>query len=508
MDNEKFGKFVCEIRKEKQLTQKQLADQLHLTNKAVSKWERGLSFPDISVLEKLSQVLDVSILELLCGEKKEEKSVEKKEVEELLADTMKDSFKKEKATRQKYFIIQLTVIVVFLFLLVFQKNIFNFCIGALTDRFETIYHTCNFNVNKSQNTDVIGCYVYEEILKEEEGRYNYHVMGIDSNKTVSQLFVLEETGMKLDRSPKMIYEEDCLYVLFEGLDNEDSVERIYDGKIGADPQAFVPYLYKYTFSTEDVEKIDIKNSKYSLLLDAFSYDNKAIYLSQQFKGIVGGLDLGLYKGEKSYSNLGQGTKLVNLIGDGGMKTNGCLSNNVYYIEGLSGIYRLDLLSGKISLIKETDLSLCYRSEIRCMMLKNGQKGYATVNGFVDEVGRFNEPKTLKTVVTLYDEGFHEINKTELDMGASSIEWGNESAIVSEVEEDCYKSIFIDFNTMKTKELISASYDEIANELKGVRWQEKDQYHLDFLDRCTSQWVYLHGHKKYVFTGGDKLEIEE
>ena len=52
-------------RKAKGLTQKQLADRLSVTDKAVSKWERGLGFPDIKLLEPFSQALDVSILELM-----------------------------------------------------------------------------------------------------------------------------------------------------------------------------------------------------------------------------------------------------------------------------------------------------------------------------------------------------------------------------------------------------------------------------------------------------------
>ena len=67
MNNEKFGKFLCEVRKEKNLTQKELANILHVTDKAVSKWERGKSFPDISLLEPLSKTLDLSIGELLEG---------------------------------------------------------------------------------------------------------------------------------------------------------------------------------------------------------------------------------------------------------------------------------------------------------------------------------------------------------------------------------------------------------------------------------------------------------
>ena len=83
MDNEKFGQFVRSMRKERQMTQQQLAERLHLTDKAVSKWERGLSLPDISMLEQLARELDVSVVELLCGERKEE-NIRKDAVEELL----------------------------------------------------------------------------------------------------------------------------------------------------------------------------------------------------------------------------------------------------------------------------------------------------------------------------------------------------------------------------------------------------------------------------------------
>lgn len=71
MDNEKFGIFIAHLRKEKQLTQKNLADLLGVTNKAISKWERGYGFPEISILPALAEALDVSVDELLRGEKNE-----------------------------------------------------------------------------------------------------------------------------------------------------------------------------------------------------------------------------------------------------------------------------------------------------------------------------------------------------------------------------------------------------------------------------------------------------
>ncbi len=69
MNNEKTGAFIRELRKEKEMTQKDLADKLHLTDRAVSKWERGLSAPDLASLEPLAEILGVSVGELLAGER-------------------------------------------------------------------------------------------------------------------------------------------------------------------------------------------------------------------------------------------------------------------------------------------------------------------------------------------------------------------------------------------------------------------------------------------------------
>ena len=65
----KMAQFISKLRKEKKLTQKDLAEQLGVTDKAVSKWERGLGCPDISLLSKLSQVLGVTTSEILNGKK-------------------------------------------------------------------------------------------------------------------------------------------------------------------------------------------------------------------------------------------------------------------------------------------------------------------------------------------------------------------------------------------------------------------------------------------------------
>ena len=73
MDPKRTGELIAKKRKEKNLTQKELAKKIYRTDKAISKWERGLSFPDIMLLIPLTEVLDISLYELLKGEEKNEK---------------------------------------------------------------------------------------------------------------------------------------------------------------------------------------------------------------------------------------------------------------------------------------------------------------------------------------------------------------------------------------------------------------------------------------------------
>ena len=69
MNADKTGKLIKEIRKEKGLTQKELASALHITDKAVSKWETGKSMPDSYLMSELCDKLDISLSELLSGER-------------------------------------------------------------------------------------------------------------------------------------------------------------------------------------------------------------------------------------------------------------------------------------------------------------------------------------------------------------------------------------------------------------------------------------------------------
>ena len=69
MNQIKIGKFIADCRKQVNLTQMQLAEKLGITDKAISKWERGISMPDTSIMLELCDILHISVNELLCGEK-------------------------------------------------------------------------------------------------------------------------------------------------------------------------------------------------------------------------------------------------------------------------------------------------------------------------------------------------------------------------------------------------------------------------------------------------------
>ena len=67
MDCQKVGDLIYRLRKEKQLTQKELANQIGISDKTISKWERGLGCPDVSLLKDLSEIFQINIEKILDG---------------------------------------------------------------------------------------------------------------------------------------------------------------------------------------------------------------------------------------------------------------------------------------------------------------------------------------------------------------------------------------------------------------------------------------------------------
>lgn len=99
MDNIQFGAFIAQLRKELGLTQKELADRLNVTDKAVSKWETGKGFPDVKLLEPLARELGVSLVELMQGKRQETDTLTVAEADAAVSQAMGQS---EKATARRY----------------------------------------------------------------------------------------------------------------------------------------------------------------------------------------------------------------------------------------------------------------------------------------------------------------------------------------------------------------------------------------------------------------------
>ena len=127
MDTEKIGRFIAETRKDLGLTQRELADRPSISDKAVSKWERGKSLPDISVMQALCGELHISINDLLSGEKLSEDDFDRKAEENIMS--LMEENKKQKESNMgnsvKTVIGLLAVFIVLFFAMIISGGLYS-----------------------------------------------------------------------------------------------------------------------------------------------------------------------------------------------------------------------------------------------------------------------------------------------------------------------------------------------------------------------------------------------
>ena len=135
MEQEMIGKFISACRKEKGLTQMQLAEKLNITNRAVSKWETGKSMPDVSIMLALCGILGITVNELLSGERIAMDNYQERAEENLL----ELQAKKEKAQGECKFILKILIVTYSLFFVLnmvlnyfFPEKSFNNLLGILS----------------------------------------------------------------------------------------------------------------------------------------------------------------------------------------------------------------------------------------------------------------------------------------------------------------------------------------------------------------------------------------
>ncbi len=193
MNYETIGKFIQEKRKEKNLTQKELAEKLGVTDKAVSKWERGLGCPDVSILEVLSKELGVSILELLKGRIIENEIIKVTEANDYIQQTIKYTKNNIKDNINKiisFLIISISIILILLnienIISMNKKYKYNFDLES--------YQTIKNNIKKiEKNTEII---LNNQGIYEKEDYTTICEILNNNIKTIKNKNLINETGVK------------------------------------------------------------------------------------------------------------------------------------------------------------------------------------------------------------------------------------------------------------------------------------------------------------------------
>ena len=117
MNKDKIANLIYELRKEKGLTQRQLADKLYISDKAISKWERGICIPELTMFKELSNIFDISVAELISGERFNNQNKFQK-IDELYLSNLK----KEKKNHLKIFLLSLILFIFITLSFFFIKN--------------------------------------------------------------------------------------------------------------------------------------------------------------------------------------------------------------------------------------------------------------------------------------------------------------------------------------------------------------------------------------------------
>lgn len=176
MDKVKIGQFIANCRKDKKITQEQLAEKLNISKNAVSKWERGICLMDMSLLKPLSEILEVTITELLNGERVNKRDISFKS-EEILVNTINYQTKENRKKENRY-ILFICILSIFIITILNLDKIFKggsieylfLCIIGLIFIFLGI-------INYKGNISSIHWYNRRNVSKENEKNYG-KLMGV------------------------------------------------------------------------------------------------------------------------------------------------------------------------------------------------------------------------------------------------------------------------------------------------------------------------------------------
>ena len=192
MDQIKIGRFIAACRKKANLTQLQLADRLGITDKAVSKWERGITMPDTSIMLTLCDILGISVNELLSGEKINMENSNQKN-EQLLLDMAKELEKKNKtiwSSMWAIMIVSMTALVAGIFIAAFLIpegiwqliTILGVCILFLIPCFYALKLEVSVGAYKCQNCGYEIVPTYKEVMMAMHRGFTRQLLCPECNK--------------------------------------------------------------------------------------------------------------------------------------------------------------------------------------------------------------------------------------------------------------------------------------------------------------------------------------
>lgn len=225
MNQEKIGKFIQTKRKEKNLTQQKLADKIGVTDRAISKWERGLGLPDYSLIKPLCEALGITINELLSGETIT-KEKEQQKFEENLLNTLDYSDEKIKHTKFIYKII-LTIIILFISTI---GILFAIDVSKMRNMEPVFFSTWGFKYAPSINIKEKEIFLAtkEYLISKSDNEPKHHLE--EKAFATMKVFLLEET------------KKDKLYYVY-ALVNEAKYY-LENDELKRDSASLIPYKFK------------------------------------------------------------------------------------------------------------------------------------------------------------------------------------------------------------------------------------------------------------------------
>lgn len=149
MNQEKIGKFIAKLRKEKKLTQEELAEHLNITKNAVSKWERGISLMDMSLLKPLSNILDVEVIDILSGEIVD-KNNKNEQYEKMILELFNSTSFNKKKIRKQYYLFEIIIFILTFTIVVLSHNeiitILTIILMVVANTFNMAFYVLSKNV--------------------------------------------------------------------------------------------------------------------------------------------------------------------------------------------------------------------------------------------------------------------------------------------------------------------------------------------------------------------------